>query len=67
MLRKLGGKHDLHTCRRRGQRKREKEEERASQGRLNGIHVAVTSLEGNGILAPFILLFEMLIRLLATV
>lgn len=65
MLRKLGGKHDLHTCRRRGQRKSEKEEERASQGRLNGIH-AVTSLDGNGMLAPFILLFEMLIRLLAT-
>lgn len=65
MLRKLGGKHDLHTGRRRGQRKSEKEEERASQGRLNGM--AVTSLEGTGMLAPFILLFEMLIRLLATV
>lgn len=39
MLRKLGGKHDLHTCRRRGQKKSEKEEERVSQGRLNGIHV----------------------------
>lgn len=36
-------------------------------GRRRGQRMAVTSLEGTGMLTPFILPFEMLIRLLATV